>query len=134
MLIDDEDLDELRIDDSDSDDESIEGSSENFYDSECFTAKNCGPSAIEQKLPPLINKNLGLSEHLAGEHLHQKTCLDHQVTLGESSKITLQQITSSVCSKIIDRTRPQSSTGMKNSNTIKMTGYNKRNRPPIKLA
>lgn len=70
MLIDDEDLDELRIDDSDSDDESIEVGSDNFYDSECFTAKNCVPSVIEQKLPPLINKNLGLSEHLTAEPSH----------------------------------------------------------------
>jgi hypothetical protein len=67
MLIDDEDLDELRIGDSDSDDESIECSSD---DSECFSSKNFGPSAIEQKLPPLINKNRRLSEHLAAESSH----------------------------------------------------------------
>jgi hypothetical protein len=70
MLIDDEDLDELRIGDSDSDDESIEGGSDDFYDSECFSSKNFGPSAIEQKLPPLINKNRRLSEHLAAESSH----------------------------------------------------------------
>jgi hypothetical protein len=58
MLIDDEDLDELRIGDSDSDDESIECSSD---DSECFSSKNFGPSAIERKLPPLIIKNRRLS-------------------------------------------------------------------------
>jgi hypothetical protein len=61
MLIDDEDLDELRIGDSDSDDESIEGGSDDFNDSECFSSKNFGPSAIERKLPPLIIKNRRLS-------------------------------------------------------------------------
>ena len=40
MLIEDEDLDELRIGDSDSDDESIEGDSDDFNDSECFSSKN----------------------------------------------------------------------------------------------
>jgi hypothetical protein len=65
MLIADEDLDELRISDNDSDDESIEGGSDYFYDSECFTTKHFEPSSIEQKMPPLINKNCRLYEHLA---------------------------------------------------------------------
>jgi hypothetical protein len=67
MLIDDEDLDELRIDDSDSEDESLEGSSD---DSECLTPRHVGPSVFEQKLPPFLTENHGLSEYVAAEPLH----------------------------------------------------------------